>query len=587
LDVPDASGRGRTDQCLGVPIRERASADPVKVGSDQAPGSRNLRRPMARWRIFGRKGKRKGGPEATPTVPTDSGDDPATALYPKPPSADPRQEPGRFDTGDWEHVPEPEPGPDAEPDAEKRVRRVPAAEPDTGTAEWAPPSRVDSRRGAGAGAEQPAESSPAPPAPPDAEAEAEPAPAAPETPETDTGERIKAAADVASQAAEMRSHDEILALEKNLEQAQEAARAEVEAMAVRLREAEARSRGAQERADNLAAERADFEAKTREEATRWLRGQVIKLKADAQERVREEVERIRAEAEAGSGDPGVAATADSEGLRSELRLAREETAARVDEARESGKREALEAGGDADERLQAARAAGRAEAEAEMERNDEPRRHALEQRALAAAEAKTNERIARIEADADERIRAEVSVARKAAEDRFTELLSSREKDLEEEREEKSAAIERSHERLSQIERQAIAAAERVGVAEQELEAEKVRLREESAAQLEVAIEQAKAVAEQASAERMRDREEELDDAIAAAEQAEREAQSKVEEAKRQAAESEERSRAVEAEAAATISEVRQAAADWLRDQTKALRTEGSGDAERTGGSED
>ncbi len=100
----------RTDQCLDVPIRERGSADPVKVGSDDLPGSRNLRRPMARWRgIFGRKGKREGEPDATPTVSSDSGEDPATALYPQAPPR--RRLPsgaGAFNTEDWEQVPEPE-----------------------------------------------------------------------------------------------------------------------------------------------------------------------------------------------------------------------------------------------------------------------------------------------------------------------------------------------------------------------------------------------------------------------------------------------------------------------------------------------
>ena len=41
----------------------------------------------------------------------------------------------------------------------------------------------------------------------------------------------------------------------------------------------------------------------------------------------------------------------------------------------------------------------------------------------------------------------------------------------------------------------------------------------------------------------------------------------------------EEHSRELEAEAAAAISEVRQAAADWLRDQTKSIRAEAERDA--------
>jgi len=77
----------------------------------------------------------------------------------------------------------------------------------------------------------------------------------------------------------------------------------------------------------------------------------------------------------------------------------------------------------------------------------------------------------------------------------------------------------------------------------------------------------------------MRDREEELSDAIAAAKQAEKDVQSKVDAAEAKAREAEEHSRELEAEAAAAISEVRQAAADWLRDQTKSIRAEAERDA--------
>jgi hypothetical protein len=70
------------------------------------------------------------------------------------------------------------------------------------------------------------------------------------------------------------------------------------------------------------------------------------------------------------------------------------------------------------------------------------------------------------------------------------------------------------------------------------------------------------------------------------AEAAESAVESKLTDADERARQSEERVREVEAEAAATISEVRQAAADWLRDQTKAIRAEAerearAGDAER------
>jgi uncharacterized protein YdcH (DUF465 family) len=191
---------------------------------------------------------------------------------------------------------------------------------------------------------------------------------------------------------------------------------------------------------------------------------------------------------------------------------------------------------------------------------------------VAAAEKQTADRVARIEADADERVHAEVAVARKAAEERFSELLGERERELQEERESHAKAIASSHERLDRIESQAAEAAERVSAAERGLEKEKVELREESQRQLEVATEQARAVAEAAAEERIRDRKEELDDAVAAARQAERNVDAKVAAAEERAREAEERAKGLEGEAAAAISEVRQAAADWLRDQTKAIR---------------
>jgi len=518
---------------------------------------------MARWRgIFGRKAKREA--EAT-----EAGVDPVTALYPSqqgdpdPEAASPAER-----TEDWEV-------------SERDQPRQVTLEPDTGTAEWAPPSPVDSRRPS-------AEAEPVPEAQPDADAPAdeEPEPEAAEEPRPaatvpesaaeersdgpDTGERIQAAADEAARAAEIRSHDEIVALERNLEQVRSTARVEAERMAERLRDAEAKAKEAEERADRLAVERDEVQANARDAATQWLRGQVATLKSEAQEQVRRELERIGATAEG----PGGAEAATIEGLRSELALAREEAQARIAEAREEGRLEALGSGGDAEERLASARAAGRAEAEADMARNEEPRRRELEKRALEAAEAQTRERIAKVQADADERIRAEVAVARKAAEERFTQLLSVRERELQSERESKAEAIERSHDRLASIERQAVDAAERVAIAEQELETEKVRLQEQSAADLEVAIDQAKAVAEETVSERLRDRKEELDDALAATVRAEKDAQGKVDEADRRAEAADERAKAVEAEAAAAISDVRQAAADWIRGQTAALREE-------------
>ena len=533
---------------------------------------------MARWRgIFGRKGKRDSESEATPTDSRDAGD-PATDLYPSPA--------GSTDA------------PAAERPEGKRPTWV---EPDTGTAEWAPPSPVSGRRRRPepepdsteaeavdgesgeleAVAEEPV-SDEQPASGEEVSETAEPEPAEPE-PEpdsmpaagSDTGDRIRVAADEAAQAAEMRSHDEILALERNLEQANASARAEVDELTSRLREAEARATQAEERAAELATEKEQVETRAREQATQWLRRQVAKLKAEAQQRVREEVERIRAEA-AAADKPEAASGAEAEGLRSELQLAREEAEARVAEARDSGRREALEGPGgeELERRIEATRLEARTEVEAEMEREAEPRRKELERRALVGIGLDPRDPLRSLLLGGRERVRAEVAIARKAAEERFAALLGERERELQTERETRAKAIADSHERLGQIERQAIEAAERVSAAEQNLEDEKVRLREESAAQLEVAAEQARAVADAASAERMRDREEELSDAIAAAAKAEHDVESKVAEAEAKAREAEERSRELEAEAAAAISEVRQAAADWLRDQTKAVRAE-------------
>jgi len=305
---------------------------------------------MARWRgIFGRKGKR----DAEPAAESQPVDDPGTAVHPwtgkrAPESAPPAGDP--YGTGDWERVPETDTN--GEDNDESRPVVI---EPDTGTAEWAPPSPVAGRRrepeppsteqpleedvepAPDAEAEVEAEPEPEPEPEPDANAEAvseqeqepEEEPAAAPAPEGDeagdTGDRIRVAADDAARVAEIRSHDEIVALERNLEQEKASARAEIEDLASRLREAEGRVQQAEERAAEIAAEKEAVETRAREQATQWLRGQVTKLKAEAQQRVREEVERIRAEAAAAADNPDAAASgAEAEGLRSELQLAREE-----------------------------------------------------------------------------------------------------------------------------------------------------------------------------------------------------------------------------------------------------------------------
>ncbi|HEX6984670.1 MAG TPA: hypothetical protein VF170_04805, partial [Planctomycetaceae bacterium] len=140
---------------------------------------------MARWRgIFGRKGKRDDEPAAE-SQPVD---DPGTALHPwtgnrAPESAPHTRDP--YGTGDWEKVPE------ADTNGENNDEPRPVViEPDTGTAEWAPPSPVAGRRREPEppSAEQPLErdaepedgaemeADPEPGAEPRAEAEPEPGP---------------------------------------------------------------------------------------------------------------------------------------------------------------------------------------------------------------------------------------------------------------------------------------------------------------------------------------------------------------------------------------------------------------------------
>ena len=110
--------------------------------------------------------------------------------------------------------------------------------------------------------------------------------------------RDAATPDEAAQAAEIRAMDEIIALEGNLEQAKSNAAAEAEELESRLREAEARALQAEERNERLAAEHEEIEAKAREAATAWLRKQLASLKAEARQRVKDEVDKVREETEA-------------------------------------------------------------------------------------------------------------------------------------------------------------------------------------------------------------------------------------------------------------------------------------------------
>ena len=136
---------------------------------------------MARWRgIFGRKGKR----DAEPAAESQPVDDPGTAVHPwtgkrAPESAPPAGDP--YGTGDWERVPETDTN--GEDNDESRPVVI---EPDTGTAEWAPPSPVAGRRREPEppSTEQPLEEDvePAPDAEAEVEAEPEPEPE-PEVPQ--------------------------------------------------------------------------------------------------------------------------------------------------------------------------------------------------------------------------------------------------------------------------------------------------------------------------------------------------------------------------------------------------------------------
>ena len=178
------------------------------------------------------------------------------------------------------------------------------------------------------------------------------------------------------------------------------------------------------------------------------------------------------------------------------------------EARDSGRREALEG--------PAARS--RAPDRSRSEPRSRPKRRRRGGRAAPAgarAAGARRRREADGGADRPDRGRcrrarpAEVAVARKAAEERFSELLGERERELQTERETRAKAVAASHERLGQIERQAIEAAERVTAAERDSRRRRcgsARNPRPSRGRRRAG----RAVAEAAAAERMRDREEEL-----------------------------------------------------------------------------
>lgn len=201
--------------------------------------------------------------------------------------------------------------------------------------------------------------------------------------------------------------------------------------------------------------------------------------------------------------------------------------------------------------------------------------------AAAADDDTTEERIGRIEADAEERIRTEVAVARKAAEERFGEELAAREREFEHERGQKVQLIEDSDRRLSEIEEQALEAGDRLTLAERRLSDEAERLRSDAETEAAAVAERAREEATKIADSRVQERELELEESIERSEQAERETAERVAEAERRAEDA-------EAAAARVARESRLAATNWLQSQAKALRREGerSGEARVAGRAE-
>jgi chemosensory pili system protein ChpA (sensor histidine kinase/response regulator) len=251
--------------------------------------------------------------------------------------------------------------------------------------------------------------------------------------------------------------------------------------------------------------------------------------------------------------PTVVVRRSSEGAGEEL----DDTTGRVrtaaDEAVRAAEDRAL------DEILALERDVERAKSEAGelRERLEQAERRAAEAESLAAeAESRADEARARPPEPAA------IDVESPGAAERLAAALSARDRELEEERRSRTAAIERADRRLAEIEAQARAAAEGIDAAEQRLADEAERLR----ADAEERVRRKGDEADRRADERIAQAEE----AVAASE-------------RRATRETEERIRAEErarAEAQRLESEARSAAADWLRKRTKALRREGQREAE-------
>jgi DNA uptake protein ComE-like DNA-binding protein len=164
--------------------------------------------------------------------------------------------------------------------------------------------------------------------------------------------------------------------------------------------------------------------------------------------------------------------------------------------------------------------------------------------------------VERARQEADE-LRSEVERARELPKDwppgdagRLAKELRAREEELEQERLAKAELIERNDGRLKEIEAQAQGAAERVSTAERQLREETERLRADAEARIAKKTEEARREIEEETGQR----------AI---------------ESERRAHAAEEQLEAIQADAAKRSSEMRAAAADWLRGRAEALRREG------------
>ena len=168
--------------------------------------------------------------------------------------------------------------------------------------------------------------------------------------------------------------------------------------------------------------------------------------------------------------------------------------------------------------------------------------------------------VERARQEADE-LRSELERSRELPKDwppgdagRLAKELRAREDELEQERLAKAELIERNDRRLKEIEAQAVSAAERVSDAERQLLEETERLSADAEARIAQKTEEARREIEEEAGQR----------AV---------------ESERRALVAEEQLEAIQADTAKRSSEMRAAAADWLRGRADALRQEGEASA--------